>query len=214
LANSRPPLDGAAPVVPKVPRVTTAIVGRPVHALFALVALLALTAQGPAPAATPEPWCTHVPIPRADFSLKSGVDNHTIHAAKAPECRPLEIRTSGTTLRLAVAATEVQREHGLMNVPYVPAGQGMIFVFSDGDQPRSFWMKNTITPLDMIFVKRDGTISAVEVNVPATAPKTPDDKVARRNGVGTYVIELGAGAAGPLGLLPGSRLVIPPVEAR
>ncbi|MEA2689013.1 MAG: hypothetical protein QOD51_1620, partial [Candidatus Eremiobacteraeota bacterium] len=49
---------------------------------------------------------------------------------------------------------------------------------------------------------------------PATPPKTPDDKVARRQAVGRYVIELGAGQAGQLGLLPGSVLVIPPVQAQ
>jgi uncharacterized protein len=197
------------------PTVTIASSGRPAGALAALAALLALTAQSPAPAASPLPWCTRIPIAHAgDFSLKSDVDGHTIHRARDPECRALEVRTQRGTLRLAVANTEPQREHGLMNVPFVPTGQGMIFVFSDGDANRGFWMKDTITPLDMIFVRRDGTISSVEANVPATPPKTPDDKVARRNGAGQYVIELGAGQAGQFGLLPGSRVVIPPVGAQ
>lgn len=199
----------------KQPAVTSASPGRSVGALAALAALLALTAQSPAPAASPLPWCTRIPIAHAgDFSLKSDVDGHTIHRARDPECRALEVRTPRGTLRLAVASTEAQREHGLMNVPFVPAGQGMIFVFSDGDLDRGFWMKDTITPLDMVFVRRDGTVSSVAVNVPATAPKTPDEKVARRNGAGQYVIELGAGQAGQFGLLPGSRLVIPPVAAQ
>ena len=163
-------------------------------ALFA-AALLALTAQDPTPAA-PLPWCTRIPI------------------ARQPVCRPLDVRTPHGTLRLAVANTEPAREHGLMNVSFVPAGQGMIFAFPDGDLQRGFWMKDTITPLDMIFVRADGTITSVEVNVPATTPKTPDDRVARRNGVGRFVIELGAGQAGQYGLLPGSRLVIPPVAAQ
>jgi uncharacterized membrane protein (UPF0127 family) len=183
-------------VATKQPPVTSASPGRSAGALAALVAALALTAQSPAPAATPLPWCTRIPI------------------AHAAACRPLEVRTQRGTLRLAVANTELQREHGLMNVPFVPAGQGMIFVFSDGDLDRGFWMKDTITPLDMIFVRRDGTVSNVEVNVPATPPKTPDERVARRNGAGQYVIELGAGQAGQFGLLPGSRLVIPPVTAQ
>jgi len=101
-----------------------------------------------------------------------------------------------------------------MNVAYVPAGQGMIFVFPDGDLDRGFWMKDTITPLDMVFVRRDGTVSSVAVNVPATPPKTPDEKVARRNGTGQYVIELGAGQAGQFGVLPGTRLVIAPLAAQ
>jgi uncharacterized membrane protein (UPF0127 family) len=191
----------------------TAALRRSATALLALATALALTAQSPAPA--PLPWCVRLPIAHAgDFSLKSDVDGHTIHSASLPECRALEVRTPHGLLRLAVARTEAQRERGLMNVAYVPSGQGMIFVFSDGDIDRGFWMKDTITPLDMIFVRRDGTVSSVEVNVPATPPKTPDEKVARRTGAGQYVIELGAGQAGLFGLLPGTRLVIPPVTAQ
>jgi uncharacterized membrane protein (UPF0127 family) len=182
--------------VTKLPPVTSGSRGRSAGALIALVAALALTAQTPGPAGSPLPWCTRIPI------------------AHAAACRPLEVRTPRGTIRLAVANTELQREHGLMNVPFVPAGQGMIFVFSDGDLDRGFWMKDTITPLDMVFVRRDGTVSSVAVNVPATPPKTPDEKVARRNGAGQYVIELGAGQAGQFGLLPGTRLVIPTVDAQ
>jgi uncharacterized membrane protein (UPF0127 family) len=164
--------------------------------LLAVVVLLALSAQ--APAAPSLPWCTRLPAPGA------------VHA---PQCRLLEVRSARATLHLAVAANEAQREHGLMNVSFVPRNEGMIFVFPDGDQTRGFWMKDTITPLDMIFVRGDGTIDSVEANVPATPPKAPDDKIARRTGVGHYVIELGAGQAGALGLLPGIRLFIPPLTA-
>ncbi len=80
------------------------------------------------------------------------------------------------TLRLAVADTEPRRERGLMGVAAVPAGQGMLFVFpDDADVRRDFWMKDTIAPLDMIFVRRDGTISTIAANVPATKRGTPDD---------------------------------------
>ncbi len=169
---------------------------RPSHSLAAAAALL-LCAQSPAPAA-PMPWCAHIPLP----------------ATSAPACRPLLVRAPQGTLRLAVAATEQQRERGLMNVAFVPPAQGMIFVFPGGDEDRGFWMKDTITPLDMVFVTAGGTITAVAVNVPATPPHTPDEKVARRSGLAHYVIELGAGQAGLLGLIPGATLVIPAVEGR
>jgi uncharacterized protein len=156
-------------------------------------AALLLTAQSPAPAA--QPWCATVPL-------------------AAGTCRPLPVSSTHATLRLAVAATEAQREHGLMNVPSVPAGEGMLFVFPDGDQPRQFWMKNTITPLDMVFVSGNGVITSVAAHVPATAPGTSDANVARRSGIGTYVIELGSGNAARLGLASGVRLAIPPVEAQ
>ncbi len=163
----------------------------------AVLAVLVCTAQAPAPATSPLPWCISVPLPRA-----------------AQSCRALELRVGSRMLRLAVASTEAQREHGLMNVPVVPAGQGMLFAFAGGDGQRYFWMKDTIAPLDMIFVRSDGTISAVAANVPATAPGMPDDDVARRAGIGRYVIELGAGEAALDGIVPGMRLVVPPVAAQ
>jgi uncharacterized membrane protein (UPF0127 family) len=165
---------------------------RGVRALVVPAALI-LTALSPAPAA--QRWCTTVPIPSS-------------------ACRPLTVSSTHATLRLALAATEPQREHGLMDVPSVPAGEGMLFAFPDGDQPREFWMKNTITPLDMVFVDGNGVITSVAARVPATAPGTSDANVARRSGVGTYVIELGSGSAARLGLATGVRLTIPPVEAQ
>ncbi len=180
----------------------------------ALMVLFA-SAQSPAPGDPAQVWCTTVPVPRADLpSLSSNVDTQTIHEQRALPCRPLDVRTARTTLHLALADDEARREHGLMNVPFVPAGQGMLFAFADGDQRRSFWMKNTIASLDMLFVNADGTITSIAANVPATAPGTSDDQVARREGVGRYVIELAAGDAARLGLRVGDRLSIPPVGAR
>ena len=178
--------------MPKRGGVTAAVLARPLRALLALVAVVACTAQQPAGSSAA--WCTKLPFPKA--------------------CRVYEIKAGNTILRLAVAATDAQRERGLMNVSYVPSGQGMIFAFPGGDEERYFWMKDTITPLDMVFVKSDGTISAIAVNVPATKPKTPDDKVARRDGLGKYVIELGAGDAARIGLLPGMQLYVQPVQAQ
>jgi len=66
----------------------------------------------------------------------------------------------------------------------------------------------------MIFVKADGTISTIAASVPATPPGTPDDKVARRSGVGAYVIEVAAGEAARLGLAPGVRLRLPDIPAQ
>jgi uncharacterized protein len=177
--------------------------------------VLFASAQSPAPVDPSQAWCTTIPLPRADFpSLKSNVDTQTIHQPRTMPCRPLDVRTPRATLRLAVADDAALREHGLMNVPFVPAGQGMLFAFPDGDQRRSFWMKNTIAPLDMVFVDGGGAITSIAANVPATAPGTPDDQVARRDGLGRYVIELGAGDAARLSLRVGDRLSIPPVGAR
>ena len=188
---------------------------RAVRGLLAAATLLACSAQSPAPLPELLPWCTTIPLPHVDtMTLTSDVDSQTIHTTKPQTCRVLTVRGIGTTLRLAVAATEAQRAHGLMGVPYVPQGQGMLFAFAGNDEARGFWMKDTIAPLDMIFVKADGVISSVAANVPATKPGTPDDQIARREGVGRFVIELGAGEAARLRLAPGARLSVPPVDAR
>jgi hypothetical protein len=166
---------------------------------LACAGIAGLTAQSTAASPAAQRWCTAIPLPLG---------------TRASSCRALEVRAARGTLRLAVAANEKQREHGLMNVRWVPPGQGMIFAFPDGDQLRGFWMKDTVTPLDMVFVTSDGTVTDVAVNVPATAPHTPDDKIARRQAVAHYVIELGAGQAGAFGLIPGARIFVPAVAAQ
>jgi uncharacterized protein len=183
--------------------------------LVALAALLALTAQTPVPAqsAPPQGWCTRFPLPRPDLPGLN-VNGNPVHRGRAAECRVLEVRARRTTLRLAVAATDAQRERGLMNVPFVPAGQGMLFAFPGGDELRGFWMKDTITPLDMVFVRTDGTIVMIAENVPATAPNTPENKIARRQAVAKYVIELGARESERIGLQPGMQLYIEAVDAK
>jgi uncharacterized membrane protein (UPF0127 family) len=117
-------------------------------------------------------------------------------------------------LRLAVQDTDARRERGLMGVRAVPAGEGMLFAFADGDRQHQIWMKDTLVPLDMIFVRSDGMVMATAEKVPATKLGTPDDRVARRNGEGRYVIELAAGEAERAGLDVGIRLAIPEIVAR
>ena len=183
--------------------------------LIALGALLALTAQSPAPAATQasQAWRPRLPLPRPDLPPMR-VEGNPVHRGHAAECRVLEVRVPRTTLRLAVAATNAQRERGLMNVPFVPTGQGMLFAFPGGDEVRGFWMKDTITPLDMVFVRSDGVITMIAENVPATKPGTPDDKIARRQAPAKYVIELGARDSERIGLEPGMQLYIEAVDAK
>jgi len=116
---------------------------------------------------------------------------------------------------LAVAATAAGRERGLMGVVSIPPGEGMLFVFPyNSDRHLEFWMKDTLVSLDMVWLLGDGTISKIASSVPATKPGTVDAAIARRSGVGIYVIELRAGGASTAGLQVGKRVTIPPVEAR
>jgi len=109
---------------------------------------------------------------------------------------------------LEVARTDAQREHGLMFRQSMDPGRGMLFVF-DGDAPRSFWMKNTYIPLDMIFASSDGIVVGIVENA---APLTLDER--RCDVPARFVIELNAFQAARHGVKVGSLVVFDPVLER
>lgn len=111
-------------------------------------------------------------------------------------------------LQVQVAKTEEQRERGLMSVTNLPAHTGMIFVF-DNDQGVAFWMKDTLIPLDMVFLGSDGTVRKVFANVPVVDPNLADSKIPIEEGRAKFVIELPAGEAAKDGLKSGTPLKIP-----
>ncbi|MFN5060328.1 MAG: DUF192 domain-containing protein [Chloroflexota bacterium] len=71
-----------------------------------------------------------------------------------------ELRGCGPTLRLDIVATETARQQGLMGVPELPTNYGMLFVFQDTIQP-AFWMKDTLIPLEVVFMSKQGQIKAI-----------------------------------------------------
>jgi uncharacterized membrane protein (UPF0127 family) len=72
---------------------------------------------------------------------------------------PLTIRTSSAThhFTVEVAATPEQQERGLMYRKSLAGDRGMIFPY-DPPQDVDFWMQHTLIPLDIIFIRSDGTI--------------------------------------------------------
>ena len=110
--------------------------------------------------------------------------------------------TSGKTHRFTVevARTAAQQAQGLMNRQSLAPDRGMIFPY-DPPTPASFWMKNTLIPLDIIFVRSDGTVARIEAN---TAPLSLDP-VAAGEPVGA-VLELAGGRAAELGITAGAKV--------
>jgi uncharacterized membrane protein (UPF0127 family) len=124
--------------------------------------------------------------------LASGIATIVVHAPKAD-------------LTLEIAQTEAQREQGLMNRHVVLPHTGMLFVF-ERDESVDFWMKDTLVPLDMIFIAADGTVRHVFSNVPIVAPALPDAQIPREGAQAKYVIELASGEASTDGIAAGVKL--------
>ncbi len=103
------------------------------------------------------------------------------------------------TVKVEVARTSVQVQRGLMYRRKLAAEEGMIFVFPD-QRPRTFWMKNTCIPLDMLFLASDGTVAGILEQVPVlneAARSVPCPA--------TYVLEMNAGWARRHGVTPGMK---------
>ena len=119
--------------------------------------------------------------------------------AALSKIEPLTIAT-GTDAKLftvEIADTDTLRERGLMFRQRLPEDRGMLFDFGQ-PRPVSMWMKNTYIPLDMLFIRSDGSIAYIAEN---TVPKSLD-------AVGVSepvlaVLELAAGSAKRLGLRSG-----------
>ena len=116
---------------------------------------------------------------------------------------PLTITTaSGKAHRFTVevARTPEQQAQGLMNRESLGPDRGMIFPY-EPPVAASFWMKNTLIPLDMIFIRADGIIARIEAN---TVPLSLDP-VAAGEPVAA-VLELAGGRSAELGIAPGAKV--------
>ena len=112
---------------------------------------------------------------------------------------PLTISSNGREHRFTVevARTGEEQSMGLMYRTELAPDRGMIFPM---DPPRnaSFWMRNTLIPLDMIFVRADGSIANVEAN---TVPYS--EEPVRSAGPVAAVLEIPGGRAAELGIKAG-----------
>ncbi|MFZ5749186.1 MAG: DUF192 domain-containing protein [Pseudomonadota bacterium] len=107
-----------------------------------------------------------------------------------------------------VARTPEEQERGLMYRTNIPADGGMLFAPypAEGGGPReaSFWMQNTPSPLDIIFIRPDGTIARIAEN---TIPFSTD-RVQSGEPV-SAVLEINGGRAAEIGISPGDKVSWP-----
>jgi len=103
--------------------------------------------------------------------------------------------------RVDVADDPQERAQGLMHVASMPRSVGMLFVY-ERPQTASFWMKNTLIPLDMIFTDRSGTITHIHQNA------VPHDETPIPGGSEVYgVLEINGGLSEMFGIQVGDSLL-------
>lgn len=97
-----------------------------------------------------------------------------------------------------IAANDAHREQGLMFVKSLPANTGMLFIF---DRPKKIqmWMKNTLIPLDMMFIDADGRIDSIAVN---TTPQSL--RIIESSNEVLGVLEVAGGTTTRLGIQVGA----------
>jgi hypothetical protein len=104
---------------------------------------------------------------------------------------------------IEVATTDQERALGLMFRRSLPENGGMLFLY-DQPQPAAMWMKNTLIPLDMVFISPEGKVHRIEANAePFSTAVIPSE------GDIVGVLELKGGEAGRIGLKRGDKVLYP-----
>lgn len=117
-----------------------------------------------------------------------------------------EALIQGHSFHLEVARTPSERASGLMDRASLPEDAAMLFVFEREDY-LSFWMKNTLIPLDILFLNTQGVV--VDVRTMHTQLGVPDSElnIYRSTGLARYAIEMNADRAEALGVVPGTQVL-------
>jgi uncharacterized protein len=127
----------------------------------------------------------------------------TVAVARADGLVELTVSTAGgkRAFLVEMARTGAEQARGMMFRTELAADRGMLFPY-DPPQPASFWMKNTLIPLDMIFIRPDGTIARIAENtVPESLEPVPSGEPV------SAVLEIAGGNAAALGIAAGDKVV-------
>lgn len=132
----------------------------------------------------------------------------------APEERPFSetVELKGHRVELELALTPGQRQQGLMGRAALADDEGMLFVFPDRDPypaELNFWMKDCLIPIDVIFISREGFVTAIHEMQPPE-PGTADEDLEAYSSIepAQFAIELRGGLAGELGLETGDQIYL------
>lgn len=117
---------------------------------------------------------------------------------------PQIITADGDVIDIELAVTTEEKSRGLMNRTELDADAGMLFVF-DSLRTMSFWMKNTLIPLDVVFIDEDRTVVDVQTMVPCLPEETSCPSY-RSKAKAIFALEINGGRALELGIRPGDKL--------
>ena len=168
----------------------------------------------PLPAETPTP--TKLPAP-TDTSVPTLAPTPTIevHPTTTPTADVLagfsppdpadgigdvqEALLDGRIFRLEVARTPAERARGLMNRESLAQDSAMLFIFQE-EAYRSFWMKNTLIPLDILYLDSNGVVVDVQTMTPQVGAPDSELTVYPSAAPARYAIEMNAGLAQKFGI--------------
>ncbi|WP_380052643.1 DUF192 domain-containing protein [Falsihalocynthiibacter sp. SS001] len=121
-------------------------------------------------------------------------------SACAPDILDLRGSWGQAQFQIEIADTDASRAQGLMHRTEMPRMAGMLFVY-DSPRPMAFWMRNTLIPLDLLFIAPSGEILLVHeqaIPLDETPIPGPDDAIA--------VLEINGGMAKTLGIRAGDEV--------
>jgi len=109
-------------------------------------------------------------------------------------------------IRAEFARTPEELQKGLMNRPSLPKNSGLLFIFPD-ETNKSFWMKNTLIPLDVIFISSKGRINEMTTLNPCQETEICQSYNSKTPA--QYVLEINAGSVGKWKIIEGDILELP-----
>ncbi|OYW99910.1 MAG: hypothetical protein B7Z12_17175 [Caulobacter vibrioides] len=136
----------------------------------------------------------------AGLALAAGAGSSALAATKL---ETVEVVTSRgrTRFQVEIAATKAEQERGLMFRKSLAPDRGMLFTYKR-PQPVAYWMKNTLIPLDILYIQANGRILSIARNA------RPHDLTPLASGGPVLgVLEIAGGRAAQLGILPGDRVL-------
>jgi uncharacterized membrane protein (UPF0127 family) len=140
----------------------------------------------------------------APTAVPSAAENNDHSAVSDPPAHILEFRHPeggiAAVIRIEIADQPATRARGLMGRTEMPCDRGMLFIF-ERTQQLSFWMHNTLIPLDMFFIDEQKTIFHI-----VRQARPMSDQIYSPVRPGRYVVETCAGFAQQHAIVPGMRI--------